>query len=265
MQPTILLSFDVEEFDMPFEYNGSLPFDEQIAISTTGLQKLLLILNTYKICVTFYCTATYALAKKEVIEQLHRLGHEVASHAYYHSAFNSKDLKRSKDVLENIINHPVKGFRMPRMMPVDTKALHAAGYFYNSSLNPTWLPGRYNHFKAPRTYFKADGVWQVPASVSPLLRVPLFWLSFHNLPYPLYWGLCKRTMHNDGYVHLYFHPWEFEDYRHAGNAKFPGYVTRNCGEALLQRTERLIKDCLQKNYTFSTTIKWLENETGIAT
>ncbi len=32
----ILLGFDVEEFDMPLEYGKTLPFDEQLAISTTG-------------------------------------------------------------------------------------------------------------------------------------------------------------------------------------------------------------------------------------
>ena len=144
------------------------------------------------------------------------------------------------------------------MMPVDKQALQAAGYRYNSSLNPTWLPGRYNHFKAPRVCFEQDGMWQLPASVSPVLRVPLFWLSFHNLPYGMYWNLCKQTIQKDGYLHLYFHPWEFEDYRQAGGAIFPGYVTRNCGEPFLQRTEQLIQDCLRKNYVFNTTFKWLE-------
>jgi hypothetical protein len=33
-----ILSFDVEEFDMPFEYGGNPPMEEQIATSNQGLR-----------------------------------------------------------------------------------------------------------------------------------------------------------------------------------------------------------------------------------
>ena len=62
------------------------------------------------------------------------------------------------------------------MFAVDNAAIARAGYRYNSSLNPAFIPGRYMHLDSPRTWFMADGVMQIPASVSPLLRVPLFWL-----------------------------------------------------------------------------------------
>ncbi len=254
---TVLLSYDVEEFDMPFEYKGSLPFDEQVRITTTGLQKLLLLLDKYNLKVTFYCTATYALAKQELIRHLSASGHEIASHAYYHSAFNVEDLRRSKDVLEKITGSAIAGFRMPRMMPVDINALQLAGYIYNSSLNPTWLPGRYNNLKKPRLLFKEKNMWQLPGSVTPVFRIPLFWLSFHNFPFWVYWHCCKRVLNGADYVNLYFHPWEFYDYTNAGNAKFPGYVTKNCGDAFLLRTERLIEKALKAGYNFDTTINWL--------
>ena len=73
------------------------------------------------------------------------------------------------------------------------KEIFLAGYTYNSSINPTYLPGRYNNFDKPRTYYKQDGVWQIPASVSPLIRFPLFWLSFHNLPLWIYKLLANWT------------------------------------------------------------------------
>ena len=38
---TILLSFDIEEFDMPFEYGKEISFDDQIAISKNGTIELL--------------------------------------------------------------------------------------------------------------------------------------------------------------------------------------------------------------------------------
>ena len=32
----ILLSFDIEEFDMPLEYEGTIPFEEQLQVSRNG-------------------------------------------------------------------------------------------------------------------------------------------------------------------------------------------------------------------------------------
>jgi peptidoglycan/xylan/chitin deacetylase (PgdA/CDA1 family) len=49
----ILLSFDIEEFDMPFEYGKSLGFDEQLAISTEGTLAILDILREANIKATF--------------------------------------------------------------------------------------------------------------------------------------------------------------------------------------------------------------------
>lgn len=80
-------------------------------------------------------------------------GHEVASHGYYHSDFKVEHLTQSKLALENISGTEVTGFRMARMMPVDEAEIAKAGYEYNSSINPTWLPGRYNNFDKPRTWF----------------------------------------------------------------------------------------------------------------
>jgi hypothetical protein len=254
----VLLSYDVEEFDMCFEYNGTLPLEEQVMYSTNGLQLLLAVLDQYQIKVTFYCTAVYALAKPEIIKMLAEAGHEIASHTYYHSSFKNEDLKKSKQVLESITGKPVYGLRMPRMMAVDAKEVTNAGYQYNSSINPTYLPGRYNNLKVSRTSFLQGGVLQFPASVSPLFRFPMFWLSFHNAPFWLYWYFFKQTINKDGYANIYFHPWEFIDYRDIGGAKFPSYVTKNCGEQMIVKTKQLIECCLKKGFVFNTTYDYLK-------
>jgi len=41
----VLLSFDIEEFDMPFEYGKEIPFEDQLSISTEGTLKILAILK----------------------------------------------------------------------------------------------------------------------------------------------------------------------------------------------------------------------------
>ena len=50
----ILLSFDIEEFDMPFEYNKSIDFKDQIAIPTEGLLIVLDLLAKHNIKATFF-------------------------------------------------------------------------------------------------------------------------------------------------------------------------------------------------------------------
>lgn len=134
------------------------------------------------------------------------------------------------------------------MMPVSDEEIEKAGYVYNSSVNPTWLPGRYNNLHISRTYFKIGKVWQLPASVSPWLRIPLFWLSFHNFPLSFYKYLTKRTYKKDGYVNIYFHPWEFTDLNNKERFGFPGYVSKNTGENMKNRLANLLAWANKNNF-----------------
>ena len=249
----ILLSFDIEEFDMPFEFGKTISFEDQIKISIEGTTIILDLLEKYQAKATFFSTVIFALNAPEIIKRIINDGHEIASHSYYHSDFKVEHLKESKDKLEEITNTKVLGFRMPRMQPVDEIEIFKAGYVYNSSLNPTYIPGRYNNFSKPRTYFKQDGVWQIPASVSPIIRFPLFWLSFHNLPLWIYKLLCKATIKKDKYLNLYFHPWEFTNLDNKERYGFPGYISKNSGKQMNDRLENLIIWMKKKNYNFHNT------------
>jgi peptidoglycan/xylan/chitin deacetylase (PgdA/CDA1 family) len=247
----ILLSFDIEEFDMPAEYGKTLPFEEQIRISTQGSHAILDVLAAHGINATFFSTVVFAKHAGEIIARIGKEHHELASHGYYHSQFEHAHLAASKNELEKLSGKPVTGFRMARMMPVDDRAIAAAGYRYNSSLNPVYLPGRYNNFFKPRTLFEADGLLQLPASAVPGIRFPLFWLSFHNLPLWLYKTACAATIQRDGYLNTYFHPWEFID---LGNPAYgmPGYVARNSGQQMIERFDNWIRWAKKKGYGFTT-------------
>lgn len=253
----ILLSFDIEEFDMPFEYGKTISFADQLAISTAGTEKILSLLKQHDIKATFYCTANYALNKPDVISNIVNGGHEIASHGYYHSDFKVEHLKQSKEALEQLTGTKVLGYRMARMMPVDEQEIFNAGYVYNSSINPTWLPGRYNNFNKPRTWFYQNGVLQLPSSVTPLIRFPLFWLTFHNLPIGLIQWLCKKTYQKDGYLNLYFHPWEFTDLNKPEKYNFPSYVVKNTGDIFVSRIAAFIIWAKSKGYSFGTTQRFI--------
>ncbi len=256
MEKYILLSFDVEEFDLPLEYHHSISTEEQFKIGKLGLDAITTVLADKDISCTLFTTANFAnhfpIEIKHLSEQ-----HEIASHTYYHSDFKYEHLLTSRLALEKISGKPVTGLRMPRMRMIEMDEVKKAGYKYDSSINPTLLPGRYNNLHLPRTIYMEDGVQRIPASVSPNLRLPLFWLSFKNLPYSIYKQLIIQTVQKDGYVCLYFHPWEFTDINHFG---LPGYVKKYCGQKLLHHLEQLIKDLKKKGYQFSTIRDFLNRD-----
>ena len=242
----IYLSFDIEEFDMPKEYGYDIAFERQIAISRKGLTAILDLLKKHQMRATFFSTVVFAQQVPDLISRLIEEGHELASHTYYHSDFENEHLKRSKEALEQQFGVPVEGLRMPRMLEVSAEEVKKAGYRYNSSVNPTFLPGRYNKLHVPKRFFNENGLWQIPAAVS-WFRFPLFWLSFHNLPLWLYRFLLKRSVKSIGYAALYFHPWEFTDL-HQKEFNFPAYVMRNSGEKMITRFDSLLTFIKQQGW-----------------
>jgi hypothetical protein len=222
-RPAICLTFDLEEFDLPLEYKHPISDTEQIEITSRGMDALLPLLEKEKIACTFFTTANYAQQKPEQIKQL-AASHEIASHSFFHSSFNPSDLKKAKELLQNISGTEVVGFRMPRMASINYADLQDAGYLYDSSLNPTFIPGRYNHFRASKTIFKKNDLIIFPATVTPTLRIPLFWLSFKNCSVTWFCKQVQKCLDTYGYVNLYFHPWEFAD---TLGFSLPSYIVKD--------------------------------------
>lgn len=237
-QRSLLFTVDVEEFDTALEYGHALSMAEQMAVSTRGLRLLSDRFDAVNARATLFTTANYALHEPQLIKRLADR-HEIASHGYYHTTFEPADLQTSRTALEDLLGRPVVGFRRARMGFVDPNDVAAAGYVYNSSLHPTFIPGRYNHWGEPRHPFREQGVWQIPASVTPRLRLPLFWLSLKNFPFSFYKQLCLQTLRADGFLNLYVHPWEFTDL--SAYEQIPAYVRRYSHEELLDRVEKLLR------------------------
>ncbi|HZY80138.1 MAG TPA: polysaccharide deacetylase family protein [Cyclobacteriaceae bacterium] len=248
---SVVLTFDVEEFDVPNEYGHPISLAEQIEISRIGTIAILDLLSILDVKATFFTTAQFALHAGDVVKRIASEGHEVASHSYFHDKFNDGDLLRSKLELEQISGVRITGFRMPQMMPVSRKDLVAAGYRYDSSIHPTYIPGRYNRLSEPRVIHLADGLVEVPASVTPALRFPLFWISLHVLPLWLYLVLCRRTLTHDGYLNLYLHPWEFVNLKDA-RYRLPWFMTKNSGSPLLDRLRAIIQHFKASGTPFTT-------------
>ncbi len=257
MSKSILLSFDVEEFDITEEYGQRLEDKVKFEVSLQGLRTVVNLLDQLDVRATFFVTANFALNNETIIKQIAK-SHEVASHGFYHSDFNSGDLQKSRQVLEQLVGKRVLGFRMPRLQKVADAEIAAAGYEYNSSMNPTYIPGRYNNFFQPRTAYYSNRLLNIPVSVTPLVRFPLFWLSFKN--FPLWWMKLnsKLTIVNDNYLNIYFHPWEFTDIT---RFQLPSYIKRHSGQEMTERLKDYII-WLKAQGAFILYSEFKENSTG---
>ncbi len=253
---TVTLGFDIEEFDFPLERGRDIDLDTQLDVSCEGFAFILRLLERLHIEATFYTTANFALHRPEIVSRASAAGHEIASHDYYHS-MKAPDPAGSKRVLEELTGRTVVGYRAPRLAATSPTELAAAGFRYDSSLNPTWIPGRYNNMFSPRGIYRNEGLTIYPASVAWPLRVPLFWIALHAMPLPLYENLASTALHRDGHLNLYFHPWEFSDRLSDKAFGVPGYIARCSGGRLRDKFERLLVWLTERGCRFDTTRNYL--------
>ena len=242
LPPRFLLSFDIEEFDLPEEYGAEITEEQKFEISRRGTEAILELLRSKGVRATFFVTGCFAARYPELIRQMINDQHEVASHGMDHSNFELSHLKESLNVLEEISGRKVSGFRMARLGTVEKQKIKEAGFIYESSLNPVWLPGRYCNLTSPLLPFREKcGLWQFPVSAFPLIRFPLFWLSFKNLPLFIYKFLTAITIRQTGYFNMYSHPWEYCKDITDPQWRIPGFITRHAGAEQTERLNKLLQ------------------------
>ena len=250
--PTILLSFDVEEFDAPISRGRAMSMAEQMEQGGRGQERTLTLLDGLRVPTTMFTTANFAEWHPGLLTRAAR-SHEIASHARWHASFNVDDLATSRAILRAASAQEVLGFRRPRLQYTDPGAIAAAGYAYDSSVNPIWLPGRYSNRSLPRVPYRVGGILEVPIATTPGLRLPLFWLAWKNLPMPIVRDACERCLAADGVLNLFWHPWEFIDLRGAG---LPLHMRRIDGERMCDRFAAFV-DWLRSRGRFATFTEWM--------
>ena len=259
-----LLSFDTEEFDVPREHGVDITLAEGMAVSREGTSRILDLLKAEGVRATFFCTGNFARQAPDLVRRIMDEGHEVACHGVDHWRPSSTDFAESKRIVDAVTGREARGYRQPRMFPVSDEAIRDAGYWYNSSLNPAFIPGRYMHLTAPRRPFEKEGVLQIPASVTPWLRFPLFWLSLHNLPLWLYEALVRRTLRRDGLFVTYFHPWEFYDLKEHPEYKMPFIIRRHSGREHCRRLQHVIRMLKERGEEFCTYAEFTQRHRSAA-
>src|SRR5687768_17107883 len=117
------MSVDVEDYFHVSVFDGLVPRStwgdmESRVVSNT--QRLLDIFGEYKIESTFFILGWVAERHPDLVSEIVRRGHEVASHGYAHrlvydqtpSAFR-EDVRRAKHLIEDASGCEVRGYRAP--------------------------------------------------------------------------------------------------------------------------------------------------------
>ncbi len=132
-----------------------------------GLPRLLELYAKYEVKGTFFVTGDIAEAFPEIPRLIVREGHELGSHSFSHEDAKALDrlglyeqieeLRRSKEVLEDISGEEVISFRAPalRVNEFTPVALQKSGFLIDSSISPQ----RADMFMSFGALAKIDRLW----------------------------------------------------------------------------------------------------------
>jgi polysaccharide deacetylase family protein (PEP-CTERM system associated) len=230
----IILSFDVEEHyriesaaRLSLEPEAKAYYCARVEPPTRWLLEQL---DQHDLKATFFLVGQLAHSHPELVRDIHRAGHEVASHSWDHRRLHQltpasfrEDVRRSKDALEQVTGAAVVGYRAPTFSVVPEMGwaidvLAELGLLYDSSIYPVWHD-RYGVPWAPRGPFLVQGRKYEMLEIPPAtLRVGKRQLPvggggyFRLLPLFFLERALKQVEREclPAVAMLYFHPWEFD-------------------------------------------------------
>jgi polysaccharide deacetylase family protein (PEP-CTERM system associated) len=260
---SLLLTFDVEDWFQVENFKDWIPctsWNDQESRVVRNTHRILDLLDTVirlpsspgrdgdpRIKATFFVLGWIAERFPKLVAEIHARGHEVASHGYGHALANqmgikalAKDLRRSKEKLEDIIGMEVLGYRAPSFSISDAvlDQIQKAGYLYDSSFNDFALHGRYGACDACR---RAELRNSIAIEIEPnFYEIPIsnykWWGMtipfggggyFRLMPFLLYRvGVRRIIARQQSYV-MYLHPWEFDPGQPKVTAASLGYRFRH--------------------------------------
>ena len=226
------------------------------------MRSILELFDKYDVQSTFFVLGEVAEAFPEIVEEIHELGHEVASHGYLHKDLTKvpfdeleKLEKQNRALLANLTGEQPKGFRAPNFQ-ISTELLNLLerlGYRYDSSVAPSVrIPGWFGYYGAPLHPYnpsrqnlakqgKNRDFFEVPIAVFPYLRLPAGGGWFlRNLGVRYVKAAVRLLLGRGVPVILYIHPLDV-DAEVPNFEGLPFHVTRRCGEYALNAIEHLLK------------------------
>jgi len=223
---------DVEDY---FQVSG---FEREIARSDWGsyesrvesnTDRLLDLLAEQQVRGTFFILGWVAERFRGLVERIYARGHEIGSHSYWHRLIYEQtpaefreDVRRSRDVLQNILGERVTSYRAPSFS-ITKRSLWAAeilveeGFEIDSSIYPVHHD-RYGIPHAQRWLHPmptpSGPIWEFPPSVVRRggVNLPVSGGGYFRL-YPQF--LTERCLRSVNETHgepfmFYIHPWEID-------------------------------------------------------
>ncbi|MCI5121354.1 MAG: DUF3473 domain-containing protein [Candidatus Electrothrix sp. AUS4] len=284
MQNTILLTFDVEDWFQVENFKKYIPYSswnsKELRVEK-NTNELLDLLDSVSVPVqaTFFILGWIAERCPDLVREIQKRGHEVASHGFdHHLCYNQSpddlrdDLLRSKELLEDLTGRQVAGYRAPSFsITDDTLALvREVGYLYDSSFNSYEGHGRYGSLSLPQNaeldmpiYSITSSFYEIPVSNLRVGSQVIPWGGggyFRLLPAFLHGLGVKRILEQKKCYTFYMHPWEIDPKQprvkeakfffrfrhyvnlHTAKRKLKGFVESNAYNSFCTCKEFLLKN-----------------------
>lgn len=226
-----LFSVDVEEHFQVSAFEPYMPRDQwsrQPSRVVANVRRLLDLLDEFGARGTFFVLGWVAERQPELVREIARRGHEIASHGWSHRRVTTlaipefrDEVRRSRALLEEISGTPVVGYRAPSFSILTGMAwaydvLLEEGYRYDSSRFPIRRKG-YGSPDVPVSPFfvrrPAGEMLELPLATTTMwgVRLPAAGGGyFRQLPY----ALTARALREHGGrgqpAMFYIHPWEYD-------------------------------------------------------
>jgi len=224
-----VFSIDLEYWFCVQNLSGAIPRDEWDRCESRVERNTLLLLELlahHQVEATFFVLGWVAERHPDLVREVERRGHEIATHGYSHRLLTSlqpeefrADLGRSLEVLARCSSRPVRGFRAPSFS-VTRKTwwaldiLRANGIQYDSSIFPVGFHPDYGIPDAPLNAHRLpEGIFELPMSCAEVFgrKVPCSGGGYFRLfPYAVTRALMRRCNQQGRSVIFYLHPWEVD-------------------------------------------------------
>lgn len=256
-----VMSVDVEDYFQVGAFEHTISRDDWEhwpCRVEANVERILALFARHDVKATFFTLGWIAERYPNMVREIVRQGHELASHGYGHQRVSQlsemefrADVTRAKGLLEDIGGVVVKGYRAPSFS-IGHKNLWAldvladTGHHYSSSIYPI-AHDHYGMPDAPRFPYR-------PERCSALLEVPPTTVDWHGrnlpaagggyfrlLPYAASrWLIGQVNGRDKRPAMFYFHPWEVDPQqpRIPGaplKSRFRHYVNLSRMEAKLAR------------------------------
>lgn len=253
------LSIDLEDWFCAYNLGIDTPEWGKCELRVVGnTRRILDLLQRHDTRATFFVLGWVARRVPELIGEIEKQGHEIATHGYSHTPLTKMtpetfetDLREALEVTRACVTQPILGFRAPSFT-LTTQTLWAFdvlirhGVKYDSSIFPIRHHPDYGIPDARLTIHERGGLTEVPMSVAEILgqRLPCSGGGYFRLaPYVVTKFLMKTCNRQGRPVIFYLHPWETDADQPRVKMSllktFRHYVNL---DKTMTRMERLLKD-----------------------